>query len=161
MRESLLPGSSGKLALYLTPETVTKHRAALRDLPADAELFVANRHGAYRLVREGAGDSELVLAQIKPNLRARLDTDDLFAETLFQLNQPLKPSNLRIVALQTGSADALAAVPRFDSVTRMALVDTIDPFRLSSSLERVKGQTVILTGRIENDALNFIDAGGG
>jgi hypothetical protein len=43
----------------------------------------------------------------------------------------------------------------------MALVDRIDPARLASSLEHVKGQTVVLTGRIENDALLFIDANNG
>jgi len=43
----------------------------------------------------------------------------------------------------------------------MALVDRLDPARLASSLDHVQGQTVVLTGRIENDALSFIDANGG
>ncbi len=43
----------------------------------------------------------------------------------------------------------------------MALVDKIDPARLATALTRVRGQTVILTGRIEDGNLNFIDAGGG
>ena len=161
MRDSLLPGTSGKLALYLTPETVTTRRAFLRDLPPEADLFVAARSGAYRLVREGSGETQIVLAQIKPNLRTRIDSQDLFSETLFQLNQPLKPSRLRVLALETGSADSLPVVPRFDPQTRMALVDRLDPARLASSLDHVQGQTVVLTGRIENDALSFIDANGG
>lgn len=161
MRASLLPGTSGELALYLTPETVTTRRAFLRDLPPEASLFVATRSGAYRLVREGSGETEILLAQIKPNLRVRIDSKDLFSETLFQLNQPLKPARLRILALEAGSADGLPVVPRFDPETRMALVDRLDPARLASSLEHVQGQTVVLTGRIENDALLFIDANGG
>jgi hypothetical protein len=161
MRDSLLPGSTDKLVLYLTPQTVTAQRAALGDLPADAELFVATRSSAYRLMREGSAGSENLFAAIKPNLRARLDSEDLLSETLFQLSQPLKPASLRIIALETGSADALTAVPRFDPATRMALIDKIDPARLSSSFARVKGQTVILTGRIEAGSLSFIDAGGG
>lgn len=161
MRDSLLPGSSGKLTLYLTPETVTTRRAFLGDLPSDADLFVATKSEAYRLARDMPGETGVVLAQLKPNLRVRLDSDDLFAETLFQLNQPLKPSSLRILALEAGSADSLSAVPRFDPAIQMALVDRIDPARLTSSLERVKGQTVILTGRIEGEALSFIDASGG
>jgi hypothetical protein len=161
MRDSLLPGTSGKLALYLTPETVTTRRAFLHDLPPEADLFVATRSGAYRLVREGSGETEIVLAQIKPNLRTRIDSKELFSETLFQLNQQLKPSQLRVLALETGSADSLPVVPRFDPETRMALVDRLDPARLASSLEHVKGQTVILTGRVENNALSFIDANGG
>lgn len=160
MRDSLLPGTSGNIALYLTPETGTTRRAFLRDLPPDADLFIATRLGSYRLVREGSGETEIVLAQIKPNLRTHIDSVDLFSETLFQLNRPLKPARLRVLALETGSADSLPVVPRFDPETRMAMVDRLDPARLASSLEHVQGQTVVLTGRIENDALSFIDANG-
>jgi hypothetical protein len=161
MRDSLLPGTAGELALYLTLETVATRRAFLGDLPPEADLFVATSSGAYRLVREGSGETEIVLAKIKPNLRARIDSKELFSETLFQLNQPLKPSRVRVLALETGSADSLPVVPRFDPETRMALVDRLDPARLSSSLEHVQGQTVVLTGRIESDALSFIDPNGG
>ena len=159
MRDSLLPGSSGKLALYLTPDSIFKGTSTLKDLPLDADLFIATRRGAYRLTRDPGSDA--FYASIKPNLRARLDTEDLLDETLFQLAQPLKPASLRILALETGSADALAAIPRFDPQTRMALVDKIDPARLATSFARVRGQTVILTGRIEDGALKFLDAGGG
>jgi hypothetical protein len=161
MRDSLLPGTSGNLALYLTLETVATRRAFLRDLPPEADLFVATPSGAYRLVREGSGETEIALAQIKPNLRTRIDSKELFSETLFQLNQPLKPSRVRVLALETGSADSLPVVPRFDPETRMALVDRLDPARLSSSLEHVQGQTVVLTGGIKSDALSFIDPNGG
>lgn len=161
MRDSLLPGTSGKLALYLTPDSIFKGSSTLKDLPLDAGLFLATRRGAYRLTREPGSGIDTYFAEIKTNLRARLDSEDLLDETLFQLAQPLKPASLRILALETGSADALAAVPRFDPQTRMALVDKIDPARLATSFARVRGQTVILTGRIEDGALKFIDAGGG
>ncbi|MBA4130327.1 MAG: hypothetical protein C0519_02770 [Hyphomicrobium sp.] len=161
MRDSLLPGTSGKLALYLTPDSIFKGSSTLKDLPLDAGLFLAIRRGAYRLTREPGSGIDTYFAEIKTNLRARLDSEDLLDETLFQLAQPLKPASLRILALETGSADALAAIPRFDPQTRMALVDKIDPARLATSFARVRGQTVILTGRIEDGALKFIDAGRG
>jgi hypothetical protein len=161
MRDSLIPGASGKLALYLTPDSIFQGRAAIKDLPDGTDLFIATRRGAYRILRESRADAEIYLAELKPNLHARLDSEDLLDETLFQLAQPLKPSSLRILALETGTADALAAVPRFDPQTRMALVDKIDPARLATSFARVRGQTIILTGRIEDGALKFIDAGGG
>lgn len=161
MRDSLLPGQSGKLALYLTPRTIFDGRAALKELPPDTELFVATRRGAYPLIREAGSATETFFAHVKPNLRARIDSEDLLAETLFQLAQPLKPASLRIIALETGSADALAAVPRFDPLTRMALVDKIDPTGLASSLARIRGQTIIVTGRIDEGILKFNDVGGG
>ena len=161
VRESLLPGTTGKLALYLTPDTIFAQRALLTELPEGSEIYIATQSGTHRVLREGGPGAEILLAEIRPGLRVRLLNEDLFTETLFQLGRPLKPSSLRILALETGSADALTAVPRFDGVARMALVDRIDPARLAGSLQRVRGQTVILTGNIENGTLRFIDAGGG
>lgn len=161
MRDSLLPGTDGKLALYLTPDTVFAQRALLDELPGDAELFLVAPSGTHRLIREGSGAGARLLAEVRPNLRLRLDSEDVLAETLFQLGRPLQPATLRVLALETGSADALAAVPRFDPVARTALVDRIDPARLAGALRRVRSQTVILTGQIEGGALKFLDAGGG
>jgi hypothetical protein len=161
VRDALLPGGTGRLSLYLTPDTVFAQRALLGDLPADAELFIATRTGSHRILREAAEGGDRLYAEVRPGLRARLDSEDLFIETLVQLGQPLKPASLRIIALETGSADALTAVPRFDSATRMALIDRIDPHRLAGALHAVRGQTVVLTGRIEGNALMFVDAAGG
>lgn len=161
LREALLPGSSGPLTLYLTPRTVFDSRALLGDLPADAELFIAPKSGAYRLQREKVSEIPVLTAEVRPNLRVRLDNEAVFNEILFQIGQPLKVSGLRVLALETGSPDALTAVPKFDAATRMALVDTIDPARLTASFKRIRGQTVVLTGRLDNGALSFLDAGGG
>lgn len=157
LREVLAPGDNRKLSLYLTPDTVFAQRALVKDLPADAELFVVSRQGAHKLVTEG----DTFFADVRPGLRAKLDAPVLLEETLFQLAQPLKPSTIRILALETGSEDALRVVPRFDPTTRAALVDRIDPQRLAGALRSVKGQTVILTGRVEGESLKFLDSAGG
>jgi hypothetical protein len=161
VRATLLPGTTGQLSVYLTPDTVFEQHALLKDLPADANLQIATRSGAYPVIRRNSGDRDLLFAEVRPNLHVRLDNEDIFAETLFQLGQPLKPSNVRVLALESGSLDALTSVPRFDVATRTALVDTIDPARLAASFGRVRGQTVVLTGRIDGGSLVFLDAGGG
>lgn len=161
VRDSLLPGSNGKLSLYLTPDTVFDQRGLLKDLPPDADLYIATKSGSHRIVRVAGEGGETLFAQVRPSLSVRLDTADLFTETLFQLDRPLKPKSLRILALETGSADALTAVPRFDPATRAALIDRIDPQRLAGAMRSVRGQTVILTGRIENKTLKFLDGDGG
>ncbi len=161
VRETLLPGTTGQLSVYLTPDTIFERRALLRDLPEDATLLIATQSGSYPILSRKSGEMDLLFAEVRPNLHVRLDNEDIFAEILFQLGQPLKPSNVRVLALESGSSDALTTVPRFDAATRMALVDTIDPSRLAASFGRVRGQTVVLTGRIEDGSLVFIDTGGG
>lgn len=161
VRDQLLPGSTGKLSLYLTPDTVFDHRAMLQDLPPDSELFIATKSVSHRIVRAVGEGREVLYAEARPNLRVRLTSADLFAEALFHIDRPLKPKSLRILSLETGSADGLTAVPRFDPANRAALVDRIDPQRVTGALNSVRGQTVILTGRVEGKVLRFIDAAGG
>jgi hypothetical protein len=59
-----------------------------------------------------------------------------------------------VLALEPGGPKTLASVPRFDPATKSALVDQIDPGSLAQALGKLKGQTVLITGRVEGDALN-------
>jgi hypothetical protein len=54
----------------------------------------------------------------------------------------------------------LASIPRFDTQTKEALVDAIDPASLAGALRSVRGQTVLLTGRVEGNRLLFRPASG-
>lgn len=161
--EVLAPDAAGggKLSLYLSEETVFREAALVRELPADAELHVVVGNDAYRLARrEGAAGAEALVAEVRPNISVALGDRALFEEAVFQLARPLNRSNIRVLALEPGGPKTLSSVPRFDSGTQTALVDQIDPGSVAGALGKVRGQTVLVTGRVDGEVLTFRPASG-
>lgn len=147
----------GKLALYLSEDTVFAQRAAIKDLPQDAELHVVVGDDAYRLRRAdgvGASGGE-ILAEIRPNVVVSVIGRDLFDEAAFRLSRPLNRSNIRALALETGGPKHLSSAPRFDPDTKAALVDQVDPTALPEALKGLRGQTALISGRIDGNVLSF------
>ena len=56
---------------------------------------------------------------------------------------------------EPGGPERLSAVPKFDPQTRAAVVDIVDPYKLPAALSSVRGQTVLVTGRVDGDVLRF------
>ncbi|HEX2840002.1 hypothetical protein [Hyphomicrobium sp.] len=150
-----VPG--GKLALYLSEDTVFAGRTAMKDLPKDADLHVVVGKDAYRL-RQGA-DGNLT-AEFRPNVVVALSERALFEETVYRLGRPLNRSNIRALYLETGGPTHLSSVPRFDPATKAALVDQVDPSALPAAFSGLKGQTALISGRIEGNVLTFRGASG-
>lgn len=153
-------GAEGKLALYLAEDTVFRHRALLKDLPKDATLHVLADRRAYRLVRQGAGSSERLFAEVRPNVLADLTEPKAFAETMFQLTRPLDRSRMRAIALDPGNPAGIARYPSIDAATGRAALDVVDPANLVRSMPALRGQTAVVTGRLDGDLLHFKPASG-
>ncbi len=147
----------GKLALYLSEDTVFAGRAAMKDLPKDSDLHVVVGKEAYRL-RQGADGA--LTAEFRPNIVVALDDRTLFEETVYRLARSLNRSNIRALALEAGGPTRLSSVPRFDPATKAALVDQVDPGALSAALSGLKGQTALVSGRIEGNVLTFRGSSG-
>jgi hypothetical protein len=150
------PGS--RVALYLSEDTVFAQRASLKDLPADADLHVLVGNDAYRLRRTGSADD--LAAEFRPNVIVSLADRPLFEETVYRLARPLNRSNIRALALETGGPARLSSVPRYDPATKAALVDQVDPAALPQALSALKGQTALISGRIEGNMLAFRSSSG-
>lgn len=149
------------LALYLTEGTVFEGRAKLKELPRNAELHVVAGAESYPLAkRRTAAGSETLFADVRPNIAVELGDIAHFDEALWQLQRPLDKSNIRVVALEPGGPEWLPSAPRFDAGTQSALVDAIEPGRLSQALGKLRGQTVLVTGAVEGDALRFTGSRG-
>lgn len=148
------------LSLYLTEQTVFEGRAALKDLPAAAELNVVVGHDTYRLVRKASGGSEGLFAEVRPNIVVELAERSLFDEAVWQLARPLKKADVRVLSLTPGGPERLASVPKFDPVTRAAEIDAVNPYKLPEALSSLRGQTVLVTGHAEGDMLRFSPAAG-
>jgi hypothetical protein len=151
----LLPEAKpdAKLSLYVTPDTAFQHRAALKDLPKSAELFVVLGDESYRILRRADGASERLFAQVRPNLFIELAERAKFDEALWQLMRPLDRARVRVLALEPGGPSTLTATPRIDAATNRASVDIIDPASLPAAMGSIRGQTVLITGRVDGQLL--------
>src|SRR5258706_570869 len=95
------------------------------------------------------GAAEGLFAEVRSSLVVELAERKSFEEAVWQLARPLNKANVRVLALEPGGPPRLASAPRVDPATKRALVDTIDPASLSAALGAVRGQTVLITGRVD------------
>lgn len=152
----------GPLKLYLSEDAVFKRPQAIKELPAGAELHLQTYKRSYKLQTDPQrGQGVGYLAEVKPNLSVRLSDQKLFDETVWLLERRLSKSSIRVVSLQPDGAKALSSAPRIDPDTKSALIDSIDPSKLSSTLHAVRGQTVVVTGRVDGEHLYFRPSSGG
>ncbi|MBX9590345.1 MAG: hypothetical protein K2X43_13645 [Hyphomonadaceae bacterium] len=142
-----------RLAVYVPEDTIFAQRATLKGLPAGAELFVVPGPESYRVLRRGEGAAERIFAEVRPNLVIEMSNRRLFEEAAWQLARPLDRASVRVLALEPGGPSTLSAWPRTDKASKRALVDVIDPASLPAAMGSVRGQTLLITGRIERDVL--------
>ena len=84
----LYPDKAGtRLALYVTEDTVFQHRAALKALPVNAELFVVAGLESYRVLRRVDGAAERLFAEVAPSGSA---TEPLLSQTAWTRPSALK-----------------------------------------------------------------------
>ena len=146
-----------KLAFYITEETVFERGALLKDLPPYAELHVISGETGYRLLRSSSLVRSLdqLVVQIRKKVHVVAANRAAFREAVWQLNRPLRKADVRILSLQPGASTTLSSWPRFDKVRKIAMVDKIDPDGLLEALPGVRGQTVLVTGRVEGQSLVY------
>jgi|GEM_PF-1149156 len=152
--------AEARLTLYLTEDSVFTRRATLKDLPRGSELNLCAGDESYRLVRRSEASSDRLFAEIRSNLVVELTDAKDFAEAAWQLARPLDKASIRVLALEAGSATRLASSPRIDPVSKKALIDSIDPPSLAAALGAVRGQTVLVAGRVQGELLYFKAASG-
>lgn len=149
--------TDGKLTLYLSEDSAFSDAQAMKSLPASAELHIVVGRDSYPLVR-GSSNAPLK-AQVRPNLTVDLTSQGAFEEAVFLLNRPLNKANVRMFAMEPGGPKQLSSVPQFNKTDKTTLVDRIDPASVLSALGKVRGQTVLVTGRVEGDALYVVPSG--
>lgn len=152
------PGS--KLGIYLSEDTLFGDRALLKELPSAATLYLVAGKESYPLITRTMSSGEALYAAVRPKLIVELRDRKLFNEALVQLERPLSRSSIRTLALEPGGPVTLSSYPRVDADTKAALVDTVDPASIASAIASVRGQTVLVTGRVENNLLYFRPSSG-
>jgi len=145
--------ASARVSLFLTDDTIFRHRAALKSLPASAELNMVVGERSYRLLRRSDPAGERFFAEVRSNLAVEIGRERLFEEALWQLARPLGKARVRVLALEPGGPSFLAALPRTDPDAKRALVDVIDPASLARAMDSVPGQVLLIVARVESDLL--------
>ncbi|MEI9901609.1 MAG: hypothetical protein WDN31_17530 [Hyphomicrobium sp.] len=152
------PGS--KLGIYLSEDTLFGERALLKDLPAAATLYLVAGKESYPLIARAMSGGDALYAAVRPNLLVELRERSLFDEAIAQLERPLSRSSIRTLALEPSGPATLSSYPRIEPGTKTALVDAVDPAFLAGSLSSLRGQTVLVTGRVEDNLLYFRPSSG-
>jgi hypothetical protein len=147
--------AGARLIIVVTEQSVFGRAEALAKLPREAAIRLSTATGVYALV--GRPPRQI---QVSPKLRVEIGERAAFDEVLAQLDRSLARGGIRVVALQPGAAETLARRPALDIRGRGDLIERIDPVRLKDALSRLRGQTVVVTGRLEGRLLNFQVAGG-
>jgi len=138
-----------RLTLLLTPETVIDRRDALAALPAGSQLRVTIGDETFPVLARGP----LLYIEVRPNVVVAASGHDTVRETLWQLTRPVERAGVRILALEAGGPATLTPAPRKEKGSGRPLIDVIDPASLVPALGAVRGQTLIITGRVERDVL--------
>ncbi len=151
----LLPEAKAdaKLSLYVTQDTVFQNRSALKELPKGIELSVVIGDESYHILKHAEGASERLFAEVRPSLFLELAERARFDEAVWQLARPLDRAKVRVLALEPGGPSTITSAPRIDVATSRAAVDIIDPASLPAALGSIRGQTVLLTGRVDGQLL--------
>lgn len=150
-----------KPAIYLTEQSIFKQRALLKDLPDHGPLFVVIDKKSYRLLLRGSGKGTRVFAALRRNLTIEMTAQAAFKEAYWQMNRAFRRADIRLLSLQPGSKGIVPAARRPGKAGAAIKPELADPFALAKSMASIRGQTVLLSGRIEGEFLHFQPAKGG
>jgi hypothetical protein len=142
-------GAEGKLALIVSEDSLFAARDRLKDLPRSRELSVLANGQTTRLIPRGPE----LFAEVRPGLMLAVGERAAFRDALWQLARPLKPQDVRVLSLEPGSGKQLASVPLREAQSKRLLPDVVDPVSVADSIGKLRGQTVLVVGRRERDAL--------
>lgn len=149
------------LDVVVADDVMFRSRAALKALPPESRLRLVARGEVYRVRGDFRDPTSSLAVDVKPNVRLQLTTRAALEEGLWQLSRSLKAAEIRILALEAGGPETLSPIGRLDLKTRRPRADRIDPYKLARSLPALRGQTVVVSARIENASLVFRGASGG
>jgi hypothetical protein len=156
---TLLPDAAARpdrrLAIYLSDEAAARGPAGLKDLPGGASLSVVVGGEAYKLVRRTSGGNVRLLLEARPHITIEIGEVAALRETVAMLGRRIDPDAIRVLSLDPGGPRALPSRPKRDSASQAALPDSVDAFGVAKALPSLRGQTVVVNGRLDGELLWF------
>ncbi len=154
-----LAADSKSLTFYVGEDTAFRVPEALAALPTDAKIQLAIDDASLPLLRQGSGDATRLYAELNQGVIIALKDRALFDEAVWQLQRPLGKSGIRVLSLDNGGPFTLGSLGK-RSPEGLPLAETVDPAAMEAALTSLRGQTVIVSGKIEGDTLLFAGKSG-
>jgi len=144
-------GSYRRIELYVRDDQLFSHQTRLAALPENLDLHIVHRRKDVYPVRRGSEGDGL---QVEARPDVLVDAANLrdLDQILFRLERVLNRAALRLLKVVPDSAQKLPSLPD-RVVARAPEPQAIDPSNIAQSLRALRGQTAVLTGRIENSVL--------
>lgn len=141
---------SPKVAIYLSGETFFS-KNALSELPKEARFYVVLKGKPYKLV---AGRDGKYYALIKQRLALQLKNEAGVKEALWQLARPVNRHKMRLLSLNDNAPKTLP-FSHTNPVDSLPAPEPVNPYALGRALKGLRGQSVLLVGRVRDDILYF------
>ena len=154
-----LAASGDRLSFYLSQDAAFTGAASLDAFPDGAKLHVLVDDQPYPLLRSGKGEAARLFAEIDSNAVVAMADEKLFGEAMWQLKRPLGKSGVRVASLEAGGPKFLPGAG-LRSAEGLPQAEAIDAAAFASGLSAMRGQTLIVTGQIDGEALKFTGISG-
>lgn len=148
------------LSLYLTEDSVFSRAEHISDLPKGASLHLVTRTRDYPLIVRPEGEATKLFARVRKNVLIGITNWGEFAEAVWQLERAFQKADVRVLSLKPNGPASLSPAPKRVKGSDVPLADVVDPARLSETLSGIRGQTALLTGRIEGDLVHVLPING-
>lgn len=157
----LLPDTSDlarrNVDFYFSPDALTSGRPALNTLPRTARAHIVHGQKSYPVIGNPPFEAKTLNVRLRAGVVARASSTRALREAIWQLEQPLRASEIRVLSLDPATSNRLQTVRNQASQDRF---ESANPYDLAASMRALKRQTVILSGKIENKVLFFTPPGG-
>jgi hypothetical protein len=155
-----LTEEAAKQVVLLTGDTIFKDTAKLRSLPPDAELNALIERRVYGLHRRLVNGVERYSLDVGGGVRVPIRSRAEVHEMLWQLARPIDLAEIRVLALEPGTAGLLKRSRPPDPAPGRIAVEAVDPDRLPHMLSAVARGTIVITGRMHGQTLHFKPSSG-
>jgi len=146
------------ITFYMQDEGLLRNPEFIKILPAVARRVIVAGGKSYPVFFKRINSEEILHARLRDGIDVRLGDLEAFREVAWQMEKPLNKGNLRLLSLRQ---DAAKEIPKVGVVGSGGLPqpDEVDPYFLKSSFTSLRGQTVLITGRVKDDLLYFQPSG--
>ncbi len=149
--------AKARLHVHLTADTALRRAASLASFPVDAELSLVMGGRRFSLVRRTGQPPRVAIGR---EFLVEAGAREVLAEIVRQIERPVDRALVRILALEPGGSTGLSRAPSTEPGERRARPDVVDPGHLGRAIDRISGQVVLVSGRLDGNRLAFKPASG-